>query len=259
VLASHTEIGNIKPMQFKEQVVLVTGSTRGIGKAVAEAFATQGATVIIIGRNGEQAQAVAAEIKAKGGLADGFGCDVTSLTNVQETFNKILDIHKRIDILINNAGITRDNLLLRIDENDWDEVIKVNLKGVFNATKVVSKAMLKARKGKIISIASVIGITGNAGQANYAASKAGIIGFSKSVAKELASRGITANVVAPGYIRTDMTDKLSDAVKEKVLAEIPLNRLGEASDVAGVCLFLASSAADYITGQTIVVDGGLVI
>ena len=244
---------------FKDQVVLVTGSTRGIGKAIAEAFAVQGATVLVLGRNAKQAQDVAAQIKAKGGLADGYACDVTDLASVQETVNKILDIHKRIDILVNNAGITRDNLLLRIDENDWNEVIKVNLTGVFNVTKVVSKPMLKARKGKIISIASVIGITGNTGQANYAASKAGIIGFSKSVAKELASRGITVNVVAPGYIRTDMTQKLSEAVKEKVLSAIPLSRLGEAADVAHVCLFLASPAADYITGQTIVVDGGLVI
>jgi 3-oxoacyl-[acyl-carrier protein] reductase len=246
-------------MQFKDQVVLVTGSTRGIGKAVAQAFAAQGANVIVIGRDSAQAQAVAAEIKAQGGFADGFGCDVTNLTNVQETVNKILDIHKRVDILINNAGITRDNLLLRMDENDWDEVIKVNLKGVFNVTKVISKPMVKARKGKIISIASVIGITGNAGQANYAASKAGVIGFSKSIAKELSSRGITANVVAPGYIRTDMTDQLPEPVKQKVLEHIPLSRFGEAADIAGVCLFLASSAADYVTGQTIVVDGGLAI
>ena len=244
---------------FKDQVVVVTGSTRGIGKTVAEAFAAQGATVMVVGRNGTQAQAVAAENKAKGGLADGFGCDVTDAASVQETVNKILDIPKRIDILVNYAGITRDNLLLRMDENDWDEVIKVNLKGVFNVTKAVTKPMVKARKGKIISIASVIGITGNAGQANYAASKAGVIGFSKSMAKELASRGITANVVAPGYILTEMTHQLPDAVKQKVLEHIPLNRFGQAADVAGVCLFLASSAADYMTGQTIVVDGGLVI
>ncbi len=246
-------------MQFKDEVVLVTGSTRGIGKSVAQSFAAQGALVLIIGRSQEQADAVASEIKAQGGLAQGFGCDVTNLANVQETVNKILDIHKRIDILVNNAGITRDNLLLRIDENDWDEVIKVNLKGVFNVTKVLAKPMLKARKGKIISIASVIGITGNAGQANYAASKAGIIGFSKSVAREFASRGITVNVVAPGYIRTDMTGQLPEAVQQKVLEHIPLQRFGEASDVAGVCLFLASKAADYITGQTIIVDGGLAI
>ncbi len=246
-------------MQFNDEVVLVTGSTRGIGRAVADAFAAQGATVIIVGRSAEQAAQVAAEIKAKGQKADGFGCDVTNLAQVLEMVNKILDIHKRIDILVNNAGVTRDNLLLRMDEADWDEVIKVNLKGTFNVTKAVTKPMLKARKGKIISISSVIGITGNAGQANYAASKAGVIAFSKSVAKELASRGITANVVAPGYIRTDMTDKLPEAVQQKVLEAIPLNRFGQAEDIAGVCIFLASKAADYITGQTIVIDGGLAI
>ncbi len=246
-------------MQFKDEVVLVTGSTRGIGKCVAEAFAAQGATVLIIGRNAQQAELVAAEITQKGSKAYGFGCDVTNLTQTQETVNKILDNHHRIDILINNAGITRDNLILRMTEEDFDEVIKVNLKGVFNVTKVVTKPMVKARKGKIISIASVIGVTGNAGQANYAASKAGIIGFSKSIAKELASRGITSNVVAPGYIRTEMTDKLPDALKQKVLEHIPLNRFGEAADIAGVCLFLASHQADYVTGQTIIVDGGLAI
>lgn len=244
-------------MQFKDEVVLVTGSTRGIGLGVAQAFAEQGACAIIIGRSQEQAQGIAAQIKAKGHLADGFGCDVTNLTHVQETVNKILDIHKRIDILVNNAGITRDNLLLRLDENDWDEVIKVNLKGTFNVTKVVARAMLKAKKGKIINIASVVGMTGNIGQANYAASKAGIIAFSKSVAKEFAYKNITVNVVAPGYIRTDMTAKLSQEVQAKVLEHIPLSRFGEVSDVAGICLFLASPAANYITGQTIVVDGGL--
>lgn len=246
-------------MMFTDEVVLVTGSTRGIGRSVAESFAAQGAMVIIIGRNAQQAQEVAAQIRAKGQKADGFGCDVTSLADVQETVNKILDIHKRVDILVNNAGITRDNLLLRIDENDWDEVIKVNLKGVFNVTKALCKPMLKQKKGKIISIASVIGVTGNAGQANYAASKAGVIAFSKSVAKELASRGITVNVVAPGYIQTDMTDKLGDNVKQMVLERIPLQRLGQVEDIAGVCLFLASKSADYITGQTIIVDGGLAI
>lgn len=238
---------------------MITGSTRGIGKSIAEAFAAQGAQVMVIGRNGAQAQEVAAAIKSQGGLAEGFSCDVTDSKSVQETVNKILDIHKRIDILINNAGITRDNLLLRMDDKDWDDVIQINLKGVFNATKAVAKPMIKARKGKIISIASVIGITGNAGQANYAASKAGIIAFSKSVAKELASRGITSNVIAPGYIRTDMTDQLPEAVKTQVLAHIPLSRFGEAADIAGICLFMASPAADYITGQTIVVDGGLAV
>jgi 3-oxoacyl-[acyl-carrier protein] reductase len=246
-------------LKFKDEVVLVTGSTRGIGLGIAQAFAANGATAIIVGRDAAQAGDVAAKIRAQGHLADGFGCDVSSFSGVQETVNKILDIHKRIDILVNNAGITRDNLLLRLDENDWDEVIKVNLKGAFNVTKVVGKAMIKARKGKIINIASVIGIAGNIGQANYAASKAGIIAFSKSVAREFAYRNITVNCVAPGYILTDMTAKVSDQARQKVLEHIPLSRFGEVTDVAGVCLFLASPAANYITGQTIVVDGGLTI
>jgi len=246
-------------MQFKDEVVLITGSTRGIGLGVAEAFAEQGAMVIIIGRDDAQAKEVASRIKAKGHKADGFGFDVTNLAQTQETVNKILDIHQRIDILVNNAGITRDNLLLRLDENDWDEVIRVNLKGVFNVTKILAKVMLRAKKGKIINIASVIGITGNIGQSNYAASKAGIIAFSKSVAKELSYKNITVNCIAPGYIKTDMTAKVSEAMQQKVLENIPLSRFGEVGDVAGVCLFLASPAANYITGQTIVVDGGLTI
>lgn len=246
-------------MRFTDEVVLVTGSTRGIGKAIAAAFAKEGATSLVVGRNDALVEETVKSIVKDGGKADGFVCDVTVVDQVQETVNKILDKHKRIDILINNAGVTRDNLLLRLSESDWDEVINVNLKGVFITTKIVSKAMLRAKKGKIISIASIIGITGNAGQANYAASKAGIIGFSKSVAKELASRGITSNVVAPGYIRTDMTAQLGEKVTEEILKHVPLGRMGEASDVAGACMFLASKAADYVTGQTIVVDGGLAI
>lgn len=246
-------------MRFDGQVVLVTGSTRGIGKAIAIAFAREGAVSLVVGRNTSLVDDTVQNIVRDGGKADGFVCDVTNVIQVQETINKILDKHKCIDILVNNAGVTRDNLLLRLSESDWDEVININLKGVFTMTKFVSKAMLRAKKGKIISIASIIGITGNAGQANYAASKAGIIGFSKSVAKELASRGITSNVVAPGYIRTDMTAQLGEKVQEDILKSVPLGRLGEASDVAGACLFLASKAADYITGQTLVVDGGLAI
>lgn len=246
-------------MKFDGQTVLVTGSTRGIGKAIAMAFAKEGATALVVGRNAALVEETVQNIVQEGGKADGFVCDVTIVNQVQETVNKILDKHKCIDILVNNAGVTRDNLLLRLSESDWDEVINVNLKGVFTTTKIVSKAMLRAKKGKIISIASIIGITGNAGQANYAASKAGIIGFSKSVAKELSSRGITSNVVAPGYIRTDMTAQLGEKVQDEILKSIPLGRLGEASDVAGACLFLASKAADYITGQTIVVDGGLAV
>ena len=246
-------------MRFKDQVVLITGATRGIGRAIAETFAKEGAMALIIGRNQALAEEVRDSILKQGLKADCFVCDVTIQENVQKTVNKILDKHSRIDILVNNAGVTKDNLLLRLSENDWDEVIRVNLKGVFNVTKVVSKAMLRAKKGKIISIASIIGITGNAGQANYAASKAGIIAFSKSVAKELASRRITVNCIAPGYIQTDMTAALTNKVKEEILKVIPLGKLGQAEDVAGACLFLASKSADYITGQTIIVDGGLAI
>ena len=238
---------------------MVTGSTRGIGKAIALSFAKEGAVVIILGRNAEAADQTAGEIKKSGLKAESFACDVTNSQNVQEIVNKILDKHKSIDILVNNAGITKDNLLLRMKEEDWDAVMNVNLKGTFNTTKVVAKAMLKAKKGKIINIASIIGITGNIGQANYAASKAGIIAFTKSVARELASRGITANAIAPGYIQTEMTKKLSEKARSEILSNIPLGKLGTSDDVAGICTFLASSEADYITGQTIIVDGGMAI
>lgn len=183
--------------------------------------------------------------------------DITNAQNVEKMVNKILDKFKCIDILVNNAGITKDNLLLRMKDSDWDAVMSVNLKGTFNVTRIVSKAMLKVKKGKIINIASIIGIIGNIGQANYAASKAGIIAFTKSVAKELASRGITANAVAPGYIQTDMTEKLNAKARDEILKDIPVGKLGTPSDVAGVCVFLASNEADYITGQTLVVDGGM--
>ncbi len=246
-------------MHLKDQVVLITGSTRGIGKEIAGKFAQHGATVIIVGRDESLARSVSEEFIRGGFKADFYGCDVTNLKSVEEMIDKILDKHNRIDILINNAGITKDNLLLRMTESDWDQVMTINLKGVFNCTKAVTKAMLKARKGKIINIASVIGITGNAGQANYAASKAGIVGFSKSIAREIASREITVNVVAPGYIQTDMTAQLPEKVREQILNQIPLQRFGQPADVAGVCLFLASPEANYITGQTIVVDGGLAI
>lgn len=246
-------------MQLKNQIALITGSARGIGKEIARAFAQQGASVIISDINAEMAQATAAEFQAAGFSADSFACNVTDLKSVEEMVNKILDKHKSIDILVNNAGITRDNLLLRMSENEWDSVLTVNLKGTFITTKVVSKSMLKARKGKIINIASIIGIMGNAGQANYAASKAGIIGFTKSIAREFASRGIQANAVAPGFIQTEMTDKLSDKAREEIFKQIPMGKLGTPKDVAGVCSFLASSDADYITGQTIVIDGGMAI
>lgn len=246
-------------MRFQGKIVIVTGSTRGIGKEIAQAFAREGATSIIVGRNADLAAQVRDEIIQQGFKADSFPCDVTNLKNVEEIANKILDKHKRIDILVNNAGITKDNLLLRMNEDDWDEVIKVNLKGIFNTTKTIVKIMLKAKAGKIINISSIIGITGNAGQANYAASKAGIIGFTKSVALEYASRGINVNAIAPGYIQTEMTAALKEKDREAILKRIPLGQLGNPQDVAGVSLFLSSKEADYITGQTIVVDGGMAI
>jgi len=246
-------------MSFKDKIVLITGSTRGIGKVIAEAFAQEGAVALILGRNKKLANEVRDELTAQGLKADGIACDVTDLENVTENVQKIIDKYKRVDILVNNAGITKDNLLIRMSESDWDEVINVNLKGVFNCTKVVSKVMLKAKTGKIINISSVIGLTGNAGQANYAASKSGIIGFTKSIAQEIASRGITVNAVAPGYIETDMTAQLTDNAREGALKDIPLGRFGSANDVAHACLFLASDEANYITGQTIVVDGGMAI
>jgi 3-oxoacyl-[acyl-carrier protein] reductase len=246
-------------MTLEKQVALITGSARGIGKQIAEVFAQAGATVVISDINAAAAEQTASEFRANGQEAASFACDVTQTQNVEEMVNKILDKYKRIDILVNNAGITRDNLLLRMSEAEWDAVINTNLKGAFVCTKVVSKHMLKAKKGKIVSIASIIGIMGNAGQANYAASKAGIIGLTKSVAREFASRGITANAVAPGFIQTEMTEKLTDKAREAIFKQIPLGKLGTPKDVANVCLFLASSDADYITGQTIVVDGGMAI
>ena len=238
---------------------MVTGSSRGIGKEIAQAFAEEGAVVMIIDVNAELAEEVKNEFTGRGLKAESFCCDVTNLQNVQEIVTKILDKYRKVDILVNNAGITKDNLLLRMSERDWDAVINVNLRGPFVCTKAVTRAMMKARKGRIINIASIIGIRGNAGQTNYAATKAGVIGFTKSIARELASRGITANAIAPGYIQTAMTANLNESVQEELLKMIPLGTLGTAKDVAGACLFLASKEASYITGQTIVVDGGMAI
>lgn len=244
-------------MRLKDQVVLVTGSARGIGKEIAVTFAQEGAKLVISDINAESAAKTAEEFRQKGFEAISFACDVTKGESVTEMVDKILDKYSRIDILVNNAGITRDNLLLRMTEQEWDAVLDTNLKGTFTCTKIVSKAMLKARKGKIVNIASIIGVRGNAGQANYAASKGGVIAFTKSVARELASRNITANAVAPGFIQSDMTEKLTEKAKEEIFKQIPLGKLGTPKDVANVCLFLASSDADYITGQTIIVDGGM--
>jgi 3-oxoacyl-[acyl-carrier protein] reductase len=247
-------------MQFEGKVALVTGASSGIGKAVAVGLAAQGATVIVnYSGNQEGAQAVVDQIISSGGKAEAMRCNVSQVSEVESMVDAIIEKHGRVDILVNNAGITKDTLILRMDANDFDKVIDINLKGTFNTLKSVSKYMMKQRYGKIINMASVIGITGNAGQANYAASKAGVIALTKSAAKELASRNILVNAVAPGYIDTKMTDVLSEKVKENILSVIPLKRTGKPEDVAKAVIFLASEESNYITGQVINVDGGMVM
>jgi len=246
-------------MRLKDKVALVTGGARGIGREIAILFAKEGADIVIGDVNMLEAEKTCADINSLGRKSLALSLDVTSFTKVEESLNKILDKFSKIDILVNNAGITKDGLLLRMSEADWDAVITVNLKGTFNCTKAASKIMIKQRSGKIVNIASIIGIIGNAGQANYSASKAGIIALTKTSAKELASRNINVNAVAPGFIQTDMTAKLPEELKQKMLGSIPLAKLGNAVDVANACLFLASDESAYITGQTIVVDGGMVM
>ncbi|MFH0791257.1 MAG: 3-oxoacyl-[acyl-carrier-protein] reductase [Candidatus Omnitrophota bacterium] len=246
-------------MRFKDKVVLITGSARGIGREIALAFAREGADVVISDIDIEKAAQTMREIEALGRKAMALELNVVNYIKVEETINKVLDKFTKIDILVNNAGITKDGLVLRMSDEDWDAVIAVNLKGTFNCTKAVSKSMMKQRGGKIVNIASIIGIIGNAGQANYSASKAGIIALTKTTAKEFASRNININAVAPGFIQTEMTAKLSEEIRKEMLGRIPLNRFGNPMDVANVCLFLASEEASYITGQTIVVDGGMVM
>lgn len=246
-------------MRLKDKVALITGAGRGIGREIALLFAQEGADIAICDVNLESAEITAKDIEALGRKAIGLKVDVTNSAQVEEMVNKILDKFGKIDILVNNAGITRDGLLLRMSESDWDLVLNVNLKGTFNVTKSVSKVMIKQRQGKMVNIASIIGLIGNIGQANYAASKAGIIGLTKSTAKELALRNVCVNAVAPGFIQTDMTAKLPEDIKEKMLKNIPLGKFGTAQDVAKTCLFLAGGDSDYITGQVIVVDGGMVM
>jgi len=246
-------------MRLDSKVALVTGSGRGIGREIALLLAKEGCDIVIWDVNPADAEKTAKDIEVLGRKSLYDQVDVTDFAKVEEAMNKILDKFGKIDILVNNAGITKDNLLLRMSQAEWDAVINVNLKGTFNCTKAVAKPLIKQRSGKIINIASIIGIIGNAGQANYSASKAGIIALTKSAAKELAGRNINVNAIAPGFIQTDMTAKLSEELKAKMLGNIPLGKLGLPADVANVCLFLASSEADYITGQTIVVDGGMVM
>lgn len=245
-------------MRLKDKVALITGGAQGIGRQICLTFAGEGADIVIGDVNLPQARKTGQEIEAVGRIAEAVELDVTDYSKVQNAINKILDKFKKIDILINNAGITRDNLILRMSESEWEAVIKVNLTGAFNCIKAVSRVMLKQRQGRIINIASIIGLIGNVGQANYSASKAGIIALTKTIAKELASRNINVNAVAPGFIQTQMTERLSEETKAGMLGRIPLGRFGNPVDVASVCLFLASQEANYITGQTIIVDGGMV-
>jgi 3-oxoacyl-[acyl-carrier protein] reductase len=238
------------------KVAFVTGSTRGIGLAIARAMHGAGAKVAIVGRDAERARAVAAQL---GERTMGAGCDVAVAEQVEKALAAAESALGPIDVLVNNAGLTRDNILLRLTDADWDAVLDANLKGAFHTTRAVIKGMMKRRSGRIINVTSIVGLVGNKGQANYAASKAGLVGFTKSVAKEYAGRGILANCIAPGYIDTDMTSGLPDAAKATLLQDIALGRLGRPEDVAGAALFLASDLAAYITGQVLVVDGGMVI
>ncbi len=243
-------------MDFKDKIVIVTGAVSGIGKEIAVMFGEHGAKLVICDIS-EEIKNTKSELLQSGTYCESFQMDVTNYSQIENMVNIVLDKLDRVDILINNAGIIRDNLLLRMKEEDWDKVLSINLKGTFLCTKAVSKPMIRQRSGKIVNISSIIGLIGNAGQTNYSASKAGIIGFTKSCAKELATRNINVNAIAPGYIDTKMTKELNSEVKEKILSQIPLARFGKPKDVAEVALFLASALADYITGQVIVVDGGM--
>lgn len=246
--------------QLANQIAVVTGAGRGIGRAIALKFAQAGADVVCVSRTVENSEKVANEIRALGRKAWAVALDVADAAAVAATAEKILEeTGGKIDILVNNAGVTRDGLLMRMSEEQWDTVLNTNLRGAFTVTKAFSRVFIKQRSGRIINVASVIGLIGNAGQANYAASKAGLIGFTKSVARELASRSITVNALAPGFIETDMTAVLSDEIKAGVLKQIPMNKLGEADDIANAALFLASAAGKYITGQVLAVDGGMVM
>lgn len=245
--------------ELKDQVAVVTGGNSGIGRAIVRRLAGQGATVVVLGRNAERGAAVVKEVEEAGGSAEFAPVDVTSTEQVREAIDRIIQRHQKVDILVNNAGITRDGLLMKLTEDQWDDVLDTNLKSAFNTCQALVRAMMKARKGRIINISSVVGLTGNAGQSHYAASKSGLIGFSKSLARELASRNICVNCIAPGFIETPMTDVLTDAQKEQILNAIPLRRMGQSQEVAGVVSFLAGSAASYITGQVITIDGGMVM
>ena len=242
-----------------DKVALVTGASRGLGRAIALALAQEGASIAAVARSEDALKDTLGAIRAIGGTAEPYAVDVANEASVEAGIEKITARFLHIDVLVNNAGVTRDGLLMRMKSDDWDAVLDTNLKGAFHLVKPVARLMVRQRAGRIVNISSVIGLIGNAGQANYAASKAGLIGFTKSVAKEFASRNITCNVVCPGFIETDMTRDLGDEVRKKLLERIPLQRLGQPEDVAGTVAFLCSPAASYMTGQILTVDGGMVM
>jgi 3-oxoacyl-[acyl-carrier protein] reductase len=245
--------------QLANQVAVITGAGRGIGRAIALKFAAEGADIVCVSRSAENAEKAANEVRATGRKAWAYSVDVANSAAVAEAGEKILAEAGKVDILVNNAGVTRDGLIMRMSDADWDEVLNTNLKGAFSFTKAFTRAFLKQRSGRIINISSVIGLMGNAGQCNYAASKAGLIGFTMSCAREFASRGITVNALAPGFIETDMTKVLNEEMRTELLKRIPLNFFGQADDIANAALFLASPGARYITGQVLTVDGGMVM
>lgn len=245
--------------RLDNQVAVVTGAGRGIGRAIALRFAAAGADIVCLSRTAENSEKVAAEVRAMGRKAWALAVDVSTSEAVAKAAEQILAEAGKVDILVNNAGVTRDGLLMRMSEADWDAVLNTNLKGAFLFTKAFTRAFLKQRSGRIINVASVIGLIGNAGQANYAASKAALIGFTKSVAREFASRGVTVNALAPGFIETDMTSVLGEEVRSEVMKKVPLGRFGHADDIANAALFLAAPESGYITGQVLTVDGGMVM
>lgn len=248
--------GMIQKMNFQGKTVIVTGSTRGIGNTIAEQFASQGANVMLSGTS-DSVNTVVENLKNKGFSVAGFAGDLSTHGAAQSLIEKTIEVFGSLDVLVNNAGITCDKLLIRMEEEHWDKVMEINLKSAFLCTKAAARIMMKKRSGSIINISSVVGLMGNVGQANYAASKAGLIGFTKSVAREFAARGITCNAIAPGFIETEMTNSLSAELKDNYLKNIPLGRYGTSSEVAELVLFLASDSARYITGQVINIDGGL--
>lgn len=245
--------------QLTNQVAVVTGAGRGIGRAIALKFAAEGADVVCVSRTQENSEKVAAEVRALGRKAWAVALDVSDSAAVTAAVEQILKDAGKVDILVNNAGVTRDGLLMRMSDADWDAVLNTNLKGAFNVTKAFTRSFLKQRSGRIINVASVIGLIGNAGQCNYSASKAGLIGFTKSCARELASRGVTVNALAPGFIETDMTAVLNEEQKAGILKQVPLGMLGSTEDIASAALYLASPGARYVTGQVLTVDGGMVM